>query len=169
MTETENQPESKYTLLTNLSFIQSDQVPDLRLWCHAILLTHDPDPKSGMLGPTFTMRGFGVDPSWEVFTWFLTPEHFPFKVTAAHDDSAVILHDGDEPPTPLFSGSLLKFANDTKFFLQAEDAKQPLDVFRHEEIRFIWNALSTKAAHYWQAPNIPTLNYVPAAFLKQRL
>jgi hypothetical protein len=169
MPEKQPETEAKYTLLTNIGFMQSEQVEGLRLWCHAILLTQDPDPKSAIFGPTYTMRGFGTDPAWPVFSWFLTAEHFPFKiVNKVHDPTHIVLgEDGSEKS--LFRGSFLTLANEQKFFLQAEDMKQPLDVYRHNDILKIWEVLPLKVAHYWDAPNIPLLNYVPAAMLKQRM
>lgn len=153
--------EAKYTLITNVQFIQK-QNDDLRINCRALLVTEE---SSGILGPSWTLRGFGVEACWDVFQlWLDKDRHFPFKFETTESRSAVMLT--EITVKPLFSGNLLTFKDGTQFFLQADDSSRPIDVHvQHGDICGVWDILAQKTALYWHAPFMPYLQYGPPAMV----
>jgi hypothetical protein len=156
MTQNFEPKKAKYTLYTNISFVQRAD-DGLRLNCHALLLSQD---AIGLFGPSYTMRGFGTEAAWEVFQlWLEKDKHFPFTIAPFEDQSNVILKD-DGSTKALFGGNMLTLKDGTKFFLQADDDTRPIDV--HEQtgdILKVWEVLERKVAEYWHAPNMPRLLY----------
>lgn len=150
----------KYTLLTNISFIQPNKTPFvIRSWAHAILITQD---GAGLLGPSSTVRGFGVQPWDEKFSIFLPEGALPFKVNAeVHDPNVVFISDVQREPKPLFSGTLLEFNDGNSIYLDSEDRHHPLDIEEFDEIEKVWAVLPRKVEKYWQTPYIPHIGQRP--------
>jgi len=149
--------EAKYTLLTNIQFIQRVG-DDMRLNCHAVLIT---EGGFGMFGKSYSLRGFGTEAAWDNFQmWLDKDKHFPFAFRQHEDHSSVMLTDGD--PKPLFSGNILTFKNGMAFFLQADTSSKPIDVYEQTgDICKVWEVLYRKTAEYWHAPYMPRLSYGP--------
>jgi hypothetical protein len=161
---------TKYTLFTNISFIQieKDKTP-MRLDCHALLIE---EGAIGMLESTQNrIRGFGPDPAWPIFKYWLPQGPVTYSLDKKEDKSAMFIGTRkNAKPRPLFSGSLLTIANGPTFFLQIEDASKPLDVFeRVGDIEDVWFQLENRVARYWQAPYMPHSNYGPPWETLQRL
>jgi hypothetical protein len=149
-------PAEKYTLLTNIQFAQL--IPDMaiRVDCSAILISENQDALFGG-AKEHTVRGFGPDSSWPVFTQWLKPKALPFKIISVQDNSKIFIgHDGKE--RPLFKGNSLMFADGKGYFLQAANAALPIDVVDNlTDITEIWGTLETKCCDYWEFSNMPGL------------
>jgi hypothetical protein len=145
---------AKYTLLTNIEFVQFSEA-QIRMWCHALLI--EEDGRGIMDEPINSIRGFGMEAAWPVFTYWFKPEALPFEIIAKVQDKSHVMMSGDKA-VPIFQGSLLKFADGKSFFLQIDDSSMPLDRLEGiTEITEIWRALETKCAQYYNAPNMPHL------------
>lgn len=150
----------KHTLFTNIRFAQF-QEPKLSLLLNVSgLLISRSDEKLGPLDPGNTLRGFGTDR----FSFFLLPEALPYTLTQQTYSERYMISIGKDVPEslkPLFYGAMLTFTNGTSLFLQAEDSKHPIDVFEHDDILTIWQALFDRAIKYWSAPYMPHYVYGP--------
>ena len=146
----------KYTLLTNISFVQLNKVPiPLRLWAHAVLIVED--YKEQAFGPDLKIRGFKTDSYNEIFSLYLTKESFPFKLdTKVSDPHIVFISDNQPEPKPLFAGTLLELNDGNSLYLDIECREKPLDVQEFDDILKVWEALPHKVEDYWQAPYMPT-------------
>lgn len=149
----------KYTLITNLSFVQL-QGTNLRLDCHALLVTED---AGSAIGPSYTLRGFGTDPAWPVFTYWLEKDALPFELARADSAGSAVILGQDGAEKPLFQGALLRLKGEQEFFLQTDSSERPLDVHEQEDgdIMAVWALLYDKVAEYWHAPYMPRLTYGP--------
>jgi hypothetical protein len=149
--------EAKYTLLTNIQFVERVG-SGIRLHCHAILLS---EGSIGFIEKFYSMRGFGTEAAWEVFDIHLEKEtHFPFTFTPYEDPSTVML--SEKGPKPIFRGNILKLKDGTEFFLQEDDSERPIDVYEQTgDICKVWEVLAQKTATYWHAPYMPRLVYGP--------
>lgn len=147
---------AKYTLLTNIEFAQFSEA-QLRMDCNAILIEEGGE---GLFGePHNRVRGFGMNATWPVFTYWLKPEALPFEIAKVEDKSHMMM--SGNKAIPVFQGSLLKFADGKSFFLQCEDSSAPLDRLEGvSEIMEIWRALEMKCSHYWSKPHRPHLLWV---------
>lgn len=148
--------EEKYTLLTNLHFVQHG---NLRTFCRALLLS---EGSIGLTEPIWSVRGFGTEAAWEVFNMWLSKDAFPYTLTPFEDRGHLfILEDGTT--RPIFQGNTLRFKDGTTFVLQAGDSSSPIDVHvQHGDICSVWRLLAEKAIEYWDAPYIPHLEYLSA-------
>lgn len=162
---------TKYTLLTNLEFVQTG---DLRLQCSALLIEEGCEDLPGM-SVNNRLRGFGPDPAWPVFTqWFKPDVDTPFYVFEHGAKSEnVITRSNAGKERPLFQGTNLIMTGATLggslqrygYFLQLSKAEKPLDVHFHpnSNICEVWEVLNQKTAEYWSMPHMPLLNYGPPA------
>lgn len=150
---------AKYTLLTNISFIER-QGDSLRINVHALLVSED---ETGILGPNYTLRGFGTEAAWDTFMlWLDKDKQLPFALHTAEDHSTVMLS-GDGTTKPIFSGNVLTLKDGTEFFLQTDDSSRPIDVYEQiGDICAVWDVLYEKTGEYWHAPYMPRLQYGPA-------
>lgn len=171
---------TKYTLLTNLDFVQTG---DLRLQCNALLIEEGCEDLPGM-SVNNRLRGFGSDPAWPVFTQWFKPitvsrngaavpdddtPFYTFEHGIKSDGAQFLSHDGTM--RPLFQGTNLIMTGampDSSlqrygYFLQLSKDEHPLDVHFHpnSNIREIWEVLNRKTAEYWHMPYMPMLNYGP--------
>lgn len=158
---------AKYTLLTNLHFVQF-QKPEiaLRVYVSGLLISRaDKKEEKGPLDPGNTLRGFGTEASNDRLSLWLPDEALPFTLTQnTVDERFQMLSDRTDPPTlkPIFSGGSLNFANGISFFLQVEDNEQPIDVFHYDgNITDVWKVLFDRAIKYWKAPFMPHSVYHP--------
>ena len=148
---------AKYTLLTNISFVQRMD-EGIRLHCHALLLS---EGSFGLFQKDYSLRGFGTEAGWEVFNmWLDKDKHFPFSFHPHEDQSTIFL--GKDGPKPLFSGNVLTLKDGTAFFLQADTSSRPIDIYEQTgDICKVWEILYQKTAEYWHAPYMPRLVYGP--------
>ena len=148
---------TKHVLFTNIAFIQLTDSP-IRLDAHALLIE---DGGLGLLGPTHRIRGFGPDSAWPVFTYYLDKGPIEYSVTSAQDKSKVMLKSNGKTE-PIFGGSILSIIDGPKFFLQSENSKRPLDVWKNVgDIEEVWRQLEMRVARYWRAPYMPHSSYGP--------
>lgn len=147
----------KNTLLTNIDFVTMQ--PGVRLEAHAILI--EENCGLGLSGePQYRVRGFGMSATWPVFTLWLNPSDFPFKIKSANSTGmAEIIGEGGKLK-PIYSGSYVQFIG-TPLFLQASDESRPLDIVEEPNILTVWRILEEKTAEYWMHPNMPVIHYRP--------
>lgn len=150
----------KHTLLTNIGFIQ-DGASGIRMDSHALLISEPTEPSDGIFGELHTLRGFGIDGAWPVFTYWLDAEkQLPFTLHSASDPTKIFISD-DGTERPLFGGTVLTLKDGRQFFLQADAPERPLDVHTQTgSIGDIWDMLAQKTAEYWHAPCMPALQWV---------
>lgn len=155
--------EANYTLLSNISFIQRES-DNMRINVHALLVTEDED---FILGPSYTLRGFGTEAAWDTFNlWLDKDTQLPFSLQTTECNSHMILSDDGEAK-PIFRGNALILKDGTNFFLQAHDSSRPIDVYKSTgDICKVWEMLFDKTAEYWQAPYMPRLQYGPPSMVR---
>lgn len=156
--------ETKYTLLTNIQFVQRTN-DNMRIGCHALLFT---EGGIGMFEKDYSLRGFGTEAAWDVLKiWLDKDKHFPFAIDPRDSQVAMIMRkDGMKP---IFSGSNVTLKDGTEFFLQADDSSRPLDVYKQVgDICHVWEVLYRKTAEYWHAPYMPRLTYGPPSMAERR-
>lgn len=162
-------PVEKHTLITNVSFAQFVQEqPVSKLWCYAVLLTEN--GHGFFEKPTQTIRGFGSDAAYPIFSTWLGDNAFPYTVNQAESADMFIGH--DNKMRPMSSGAVFHFGDGTRLYLNVEDNACPLDIVSFQEgteIDVVWNTLQKKVAQYWQAPNMPVLSYSPARLVRMAL
>lgn len=143
---------ARYTLLTNVSFLQDNDSRRLRIYCRAVLISEGVGDK--VSGYHTTIRGFGTDASWDNFCLYLEDDKLPFTLTPASDPSKLM---GEKP---IFAGNLLTLSDGTAYFLQCDDYNRPIDIHTQTgDICRIWDILKEKVAEYWHAPNMPVLHW----------
>jgi hypothetical protein len=153
---------TKYTLLTNIDFVN---FRGLRLDCTALLVELG---ANGIFEPVDRIRGFGPDQEWPVFKMFLAKEHLPFTIQTAEDKSKMFLSD-DGGMKPIFTGNQLILANKEAMFLQAQKENQPLDVFECVgKIERVWAMLIEKTHLYCDTPNMPFLSWHEPTYRPRR-
>ena len=167
MTPNFDPEKAKYTLITNISFVQRDGADRLRLDCHALLVVEE---GMSIFGPNYTIRGFGTEAAWEVFQlWLEKDKHFPFTIEPYADPSSVMLKE-DGTTKPIFAGNVLALKDSTRFFLQADDDTRPLDVHKQMgDVLKVWSILERKVAEYWHAPNMPRLLYRTPEYYRMKM
>lgn len=151
---------TKYTLLTNIDFVQLQQphIP-LRLDCHALLIE---EGTFGFGGPVNRLRGFGTDGAWPVFSYWLEDGKIEYTLTQKQQDNSKLVLTAEDKLEPLFLGAVLTFGKGPSLFLQYSDAKQPIDVHKQTgKVLDVWSRLFDKTARYWQAPHMPRLIFGP--------
>jgi hypothetical protein len=142
----------KFTLLTNIDFVQ-DMASLMRLNANALLLTQNADPRAGIFGPNYSLRGFGTDCYSEIFNLSLASTEFPYAIESpVADETKLFLGLGGEP-RPIFAGSILRLGA-CLFFLQHADREQSIDVFENDEIEPVWRTLRSNVAKFWPYPYI---------------
>lgn len=150
---------SKYTLLTNISYCTPRSYSGLRMNVSAILLTEN--PKSLFGAPEYTIRGFGPDAAWPVFSMQLKKESFPFKHVTAQDERFMFIGENGVP-RPLFKGNILEFGCGTAFDLILDDSERPLDIYKQTgDIMRVWAQLRIRVSEYWNAPYMPRPEFAP--------
>lgn len=156
--------ETQHTLFTNISFA-SVHGSNLRLDCSSLLLEVG---TLGIFDKHNQLRGFGPDPAWPVFTFYLPNGEVTYTIDSAEDKSKLIIGAGKEAQTkPLFSGSILTIKNGPALFLQVENPEHPLDIFKSTgDIDKVWFELETRVAKYWRAPYMPHSSYGPPGSFK---
>lgn len=148
--------EEKYTLLTNLREVGFG---DIRLFCQAVLLS---EISGSVIGPHWSIRGFGTEAAWHNFMIHLNQDAFPYTLIPFVNLDYLILPDDGEP-YPLFTGNILTLLDGTKFHLYASDSKRPIDIHvQNGDICKVWEILAEKTRLYWDAPYMPSLSYAPA-------
>lgn len=149
--------EEKYTLLTN---IREVGFGDVRLFCQAVLLS---ETSGSVIGPHWSIRGFGTEAAWHNFMIHLRPDAFPYTLTPFVNPDYLMLKDDGEA-YPIFTGNLLTLQDGTEFKLYASDSKRPLDIHvsTDGDITKVWEILAEKTRLYWDAPYMPSLTYAPA-------
>lgn len=149
--------EEKYTLLTNLREVGFG---DIRLFCQAVLLS---EISGSVIGPHWSIRGFGTEAAWHNFMIHLNQECFPYTLIPFVNPDFLILPDDGEA-YPIFTGNILSLQGGIKFHLYASDSKRPLDIHvsTDGDITKVWEILAEKTRLYWDAPFMPSLSYAPA-------
>lgn len=157
----ENESSEKYTLLTNLREVGHNGV---RMFCSAVLLSEDGAGK--ILGPSWSIRGFGTEAAWHNFMVHLPEEAFPYALTPFDNHHVKLLLENGKTLS-IFTGNTLTFADGSEFTLYAAQIKRPIDVHvQHGDICKVWEILAEKAIEYWDAPYMPHLSYNSAAGLR---
>lgn len=152
--------ESAYILFTNLSYVVIGQV---RTHCSALLLEQaehpfDRDAIQCKIG------GFGPDPAWPVFDYFLTGDQLIVSTQDAQDGNLFIGQSGI--PRPLSTGQILTIKDGPTLQLHAQNTEAPIcrDDFRglrdDRVILRVWSVLEARVRQHWTAPNMPTLRWV---------
>jgi hypothetical protein len=159
-------PLSKYTLITNLRTVQpmnaDGSTQPLRMDAYALLLEQDYDAVIGD-GPDYRMRGFGADPAWPVFSYWLTEKSFPYMLDPIQGNSMFL--QGDGKLRPLFSGYRLALGDGQSFALWTENNEHELEITEFEgSILQVWDVLREKVRSHWTAPNFPNLQYMPKEY-----
>lgn len=154
------------TLITNIDFVQLED--GVRINAHALLIQPPRDPMIGP--PRAQVRGFGVAGAQPTFSVWLPDEKCDFEIVDANDPTKIFVGDASPEGRPIFSGGMLKVGG-REMFLQVSDYKQPICVeeFDAETIEAVWGALPGRVAKFWDAPNMPTLRWVPAESVRQAL
>jgi hypothetical protein len=154
MKKTEQQ---NYTLFTNISFVQHGE---LRVNCHALLIS---EVKNTGCIDGFSLRGFGVEPAWDVFkVWLDEEKHFPYTMEPREKIMSHMMVTGEHGLKPIFHGYKLRFADGLEFFVQTETSSHPIDEkFFVGDICEVWRQLPGKVASYWHAPYMPCLDHHP--------
>ena len=158
--------ETKYTLLTNISFIQRD---NLRVNCHALLISEGNG--DSFLSEGCTIRAFGTEAAWDVLSiWLEKDKHFPVSITPADSIRSTVMLTSSDDIKPIFSGYVLKLADGTSFFMQSDDSSRPIDMHEQEgDILKVWKILERKVAEYWDRPRMPRLIYRPPIDFKMMM
>lgn len=149
---------SAYTLITNIDFVTLVG-KQLRMNCHALLISEkDKSPNAISFGNSNTLRGFGLDPGWDVFQYWLSDDALPWELKSAQDNSKVFMSGKGKTQkiTPLFSGQILKFKTGEEFFIQVHNSKFQIDVLETDAfISDVWKELIIRTDKYWDRPFRP--------------
>lgn len=182
--------QDKYVLITNLQYVT---IGPVRTNAYALLLEERVEPfalaQSGVPSPRdrdesftwpkrYTMRGFGADSAWPVFNMIIPTIGF----TAEDAEGGPICLDDDDKlgvaaitgkprnePRRLASGAVLQITGGPAVELVVCDHEQPLSIehFDGVSIAEVWDALPVRVAKYWRWPNMPTLQWMPSAHVRQ--
>jgi hypothetical protein len=157
--------QTKYTLYTNIAFIQQSGDNGIRIDCHALLIERDCQTMG--IGPANRIRAFGNDPAWQVFTYWHRKDVLEVKFESAEDQQHIFIG-ADNKPKPLFTGSHFIITDGPDFFVQSENPSQPLDVFEHADIERVWAELEVRCAKYCRTPYMAHSKYgPPGSFVEQ--
>jgi hypothetical protein len=155
----------RYTLITNLDYVVIGAV---RTYTHALLVERG-DSVFNRGEPQYKLRGFGTDPALPTFDMVIPTDEF--ELVAAQSNAIFVGGDGE--PRPLFGGAIMRIAGAPEIqLIAAGGSRQPIDVHRFSEdthVDAVWELLSRKVAEHWSAPNMPLLQWVSSAAVRQAL
>lgn len=152
----------KYVLITNLDWVT---VGDVRTYTHALLL--EQTRGLGRDDVMFKVRGFGTDPAWPVFDIFV--KSIDYDLTDAQGNLFKVEGDG---VVPVIMGAIMQLKDGTRLDLVTCHRERPLDIQTWEGdsderlILDVWEVLKRKVPEYWDAPNMPTLQWAPASLVR---
>jgi len=150
----------KFILFTNL---QSVTVGPVRTFTHALLLQ---DAEGLPRERQCKVRGFGTDSAWPTFDIFV--KSIEYELADAQGNLFKLEDDGST--TALVTGAIMQVKDGPQLQLVTCDRERPLDieVFEGERrVQDVWAALQRKVPEYWTAPNMPTLQWMPAEVVRR--
>lgn len=155
----------RYTLITNLDYVV---IGGVRTYTHALLVERG-DSLFNPDEPQYKLRGFGTDPALPTFDAVIPTDEF--ELVAAQSNAIFVGGDGE--PRPLFGGAIMRIVGVPEIqLIAAGGSRQPIDVHHFSEDTYVdavWELLSRKVAEHWSAPNMPLLQWVSSAAVRQAL
>lgn len=163
-------------LITNLSYASVNCV---RMHVSAVLIEpHNERMPSFSNDKCVRVRGFGPDAAWPVFDIRLNTDDPTFELQGMESRDLFIGENEDgtsKDPKPLFTGGILTFKDDMQVVLhKGSFDSRGIDFSEHEVdggdgYDDMWKILQAKCAEYWDSPNMPLLQYVPASRVRSAL
>lgn len=139
----------KYVLITNLDYVT---IGPVRTHCDALLLDQ-PGDLSGF-GQSCKVRGFGPDPAWDVFDYFLRDLTEVRYTLEGAESQGVQFIGASGVPGPLMRGAILRIEGGPQMDLVTRDSARPLrvEVFegaREERVVLrVWEVLKERVRQY---------------------
>lgn len=147
-------------LITNVQYVSLNfEGKTLRLSCKALLL----ETSEGIFDgepPRHTVRGFGPDSAWEVFSLDLGCDPLSYQLVDT-TGGPVLITDSQPEGRPLYTGGVMMFEDGTPLFLQLQNPEYTFDISDYDEYDDAWEALGRKARQYYTLPLFPHLHYAP--------
>jgi len=156
----------RYTLITNLQFVTLQGV---RTHTHALLISRT-ESFFERGTPKFELRGFVSNAAMPSFDAVIPTDEY--RLVDAASQHMVIGGDGEM--RPLSSGAIMEIEGFAPVQLVKMTYKPnlPLDVQRlpdGTDISRVWTKLEENVARYWQSPNMPVCQYLPAEHVRRTL
>jgi len=156
MSDPKNETHILFTNISSVSF------GDVRLHCHALVLSQD-----YIMGERIQLRGFATEACTEVFDFRLKSQGYELEDTthSQYRTDERFFKNGHR----LYSSYKLTLVNGVELSLFTDESEFELDVQKFEGDRDsrvildVWEALARKTERYWSAPAIPMSVPVPPA------